>query len=74
MTIETQGGRQMQEVYGGSSYQATNDLRLHFGLGPEPKIKAVMVRWTNGKVQTFENVVADKIYFLREGEPLVVVR
>jgi hypothetical protein len=74
VTIETQGGRQMQEVYGGSSYQATNDLRLHFGLGTEPKIKAVMVRWTNGKVQTFENVVADKIYFLREDEPLVVVR
>ena len=74
VTIETQSGRQMQEIHGGSSYQAANDLRLHFGLGSEPRVRAMSVRWTNSKVQTFENVVADKIYSLREGEQLVVVR
>jgi enediyne biosynthesis protein E4 len=64
----------MQEVHGGSSYQATNDLRLHFGLGAEPKIKKLLIRWTTGKIQTFDNVEADKIYSLREGEQLVVIR
>jgi enediyne biosynthesis protein E4 len=74
VTVETQTGRQMQEVHGGSSYQATNDLRLHFGLGAEPKIKKLLIRWTTGKIQTFDNVEADKIYSLREGEQLVVIR
>jgi hypothetical protein len=72
--IETQSGRQIQEVHGGSSYQAANDFRLHFGLGPERKIRILKVRWTNGQVQTFENVAADKMYSLREGEQLAVVR
>jgi len=74
VTVETQSGRQMQEVHGGSSYQAANDLRLHFGLGAEPKIKRLSVRWTTGRTQTFENLEADKIYSLKENEQLLTVR
>jgi enediyne biosynthesis protein E4 len=73
VTVETQSGRQMQEVHGGSSYQASNDLRLHFGLGGEANVKRLSVKWTTGKTQMFENVDGDTIYSLREGERLVVV-
>src|SRR5438552_18640511 len=53
---ETDSGRQMQEVQGGSSYQACNDLRLHFGLGMNRIARSVSVRWPNGKTQNFDNV------------------
>jgi enediyne biosynthesis protein E4 len=72
VTVETQSSRQIQEVHGGSSYQAANDLRLHFGLGANRDVKKLLIRWTTGKIQTFENVEGDKIYALREGEQLAV--
>jgi hypothetical protein len=70
VTIETETGRQMQEVHGGSSYQATNDLRLHFGLGKEKQIRTLVVRWTDGRIQNFKDVAADRLYTLKEEEPL----
>ena len=74
VTVETEAGRQMQEVHAGSSYQATNDPRLHFGLGAAAQVRKLVVRWTRGRVQTFEDVVGDRRYALREGAGLTVVR
>ena len=64
----------MQEVQGGSSYQACNDLRLHFGLGQNQFIKSVVVRWPGGQLQHFQKVAANLRYVLKEGEALTVVR
>ena len=61
---------QLQEVQGGSSYQATNDFRLHFGLGELAKSKNLIVRWRSGAVQTFEGVAANIHYRLQEGGKL----
>ncbi len=74
VTVETESGRQMQEVHGGSSYQSTHDLRRHFGLGRSERIKKLRVRWTDGKVQEFHDVLGDRIYNLKEGEELTVFR
>ena len=70
VTIETESGRQMQEVRGGSSYESSNDLRLHFGIGTATTVKNLTVRWTDGSLQQFKNVPADRIYKLKEGGQL----
>jgi len=74
VTIETESGRQMKEVQGGSSYQASNDLRLHFGLGKSEKIRSLSVRWTDGVVQTFSDVDGNQRYHLVEGKSLTRLR
>ena len=44
----------VDEVRSGSSYNSSSDLRLHFGLGTETQLKAIHVRWPNGKVELFD--------------------
>jgi enediyne biosynthesis protein E4 len=59
---------QFNEVRGGASYLSQNDLRLHFGLGKESKIDWIEVQWPNSPTEKFQNLAADKIYTLVEGE------
>ena len=57
----------MKSAAGGSCL-SQNDLRLHFGLGGVPNIDLVEVRWPNGRIETFKDVAADKIYTIVEGQ------
>ncbi len=68
VTIHAGGMLQFNEVKGGSSYLSQNDLRLHFGLGASSAIQSVDVRWPNGGVEQFKNLVADRIYSIVEGQ------
>ncbi len=43
----------VDEVRSGSSYDSSNDLRLHFGLGGEGRLSGIEVRWPNGKLEQF---------------------
>jgi enediyne biosynthesis protein E4 len=58
----------MREVKAGSSYLSQNDLRLHFGLGAEKSMATVEVRWPNGDVETLQNLAADAVYTVVEGQ------
>ena len=53
---------------GGSSYNSSNDLRLHFGLGAETKIVTIDVRWPNGKSESFVPAGVDRILEIVEGQ------
>jgi len=68
VTIRAGTVTQLDEVRGGGSYLSQNDLRLHFGLGSATKMDSVDVRWPAGKVETFKDVTADKIYTIVEGQ------
>ncbi|MFC1707164.1 CRTAC1 family protein [Planctomycetota bacterium] len=62
-----------QEVHAGSSYLAQSDLALMFGLGAVPGGKAaVEVFWPSGATQRFAEVVVNREYELREGQPALV--
>ena len=63
---------QFNEVRGGASYLSQNDLRLHFGLGKEAKIDSVEVQWPSGVTEKFQNVAADKIYTIMEGQGITL--
>ena len=43
----------VEEVRSGSSFNSSNDLRLHFGLGVAPRLTSIEVRWPNGGAETF---------------------
>ncbi len=43
----------VDEVRSGSSYSSSSDLRLHFGLGVQPKLTGILVRWPTGIVERF---------------------
>jgi len=49
------------------SYCASNDPRVHFGLGPVDFIDEVAVRWTDGSIESFGSVEANHAYMLRQG-------
>jgi hypothetical protein len=64
----TDGDRiQTQEVRGGGSYYAQNDLRVHFGLGEAARVDRVDVRWPTGVEETWTDVPLNRIVTLEEG-------
>jgi enediyne biosynthesis protein E4 len=68
VSVTTSTMTQIDEVRAGGSYNSTNDWRLHFGLGSEATMTKVEVSWPSGAKQEFQNLPADKIYEIREGE------
>ena len=66
VTLYWNGKRQLQEVSGGCGFAAQNDLRLHFGLGKQPRIEKAVIHWPSGTVQTLTNLELDKLYQIKE--------
>jgi hypothetical protein len=60
------GQEQVQEVSGGSGFGAQNQRRLHFGLGKQPHIEKVVIRWPSGKEQTLTEPQIGHIHRLKE--------
>jgi hypothetical protein len=60
------GQEQVQEVSGGSGFGAQNQRRLHFGLGQQPHIDKVVIRWPAGKVQTLMAPQSGHLHRLKE--------
>ncbi len=49
------------------SMLSASDIRVHFGLGNNPKIDAVAVHWPDGSKEQWGNIRADRIVTLRKG-------
>jgi hypothetical protein len=62
---------QIREVKAGSSFLGQNDLRQHFGLAALGRADRLEVRWPAGKSDVVENVAANQIITIREGEGVV---
>ena len=57
---------QTQEVRGGGSYYAQNDLRVHFGLGAAVRVERLEVRWPTGLEETWTDVPVNRMLTLEE--------
>jgi hypothetical protein len=66
VTVFWDGHEQIQQVSGGSGFAAQNDRRLHFGLGRDPKVEKVLIRWPSGIQQTLANPAVGKLYQVKE--------
>ena len=62
----TEDGSQIDEVRSGGSYYSQNDLRVHFGLGKNPKVKTVELQWPSGQVDTLSNIAANQLIIVKE--------
>jgi len=49
------------------SMLSASDVRVHFGLGGNPRIDAVAVHWLDGAKEKWENIRADRMITLRQG-------
>jgi enediyne biosynthesis protein E4 len=68
----TSGGRtQAREVKAGSSYLTHSDVRAHFGLGRSGTAERLEVRWPGGRTEVLQNVAANQIVTIREGDGIV---
>ena len=56
-----------RDVRAAYSYLASNDPRVHVGLGQETGVRSVTVRWPNGTRERFGDFDAGKIVVLRRG-------
>lgn len=63
----TDDGNQIDEVRSGGSYYSQNDLRVHFGLGKNRKVKALEVRWPSGQVDKLTDIAANQFLVIKEG-------
>ncbi len=70
VTVTAGGRRRTAWRTGGGSYASASDPRLHFGLGPARVVDDVEIRWPSGRVDRFTKLAADRMYRVREGDPL----
>ncbi len=63
----TADGNQLDEVRSGGSYYSQNDLRVHFGVGKNQKVKALEIRWPSGQVDTLAELAVNRIITVKEG-------
>jgi hypothetical protein len=63
--------RQRGDVMSGGSYESSNDMRLHFGLGRATAIDAVEVRWPSGSVEHVTLPGIDRFFAIEEGKGVV---
>lgn len=65
--VNTNGTKQWRTVQRAYSYCASNDPRVHFGLGSAKSVQEILVRWPGGVEEIFDPVKPGRIHELREG-------
>jgi enediyne biosynthesis protein E4 len=58
----------VDEVRSGSSYNSSNDMRVHFGLGNATTVDTLQVRWPSGLNEEFTNLKVDAMNVITEGQ------
>ncbi|HUS05026.1 MAG TPA: CRTAC1 family protein, partial [Bryobacteraceae bacterium] len=67
LKLTTSSGRVLYDhVTPSGGFLASNDRRVHFGLGPESGIRSLEIRWPSGILQTLMNVKSDQIVKIPE--------
>lgn len=70
VTVTAGGVMQKRQRQGGSSYQATHDPRLHFGLGDAERADVEII-WPDGGIQHLKDVPANQILRVVQKTPQV---
>ncbi len=65
--VTSASGTQWSTVHSGSSYASQSELALTFGLGRDPGVSTIEVRWPSGATQTFTDVAPNRSIVIDEG-------
>ena len=68
VTLYWGGKKQRQQVAAGTGFAAENDLRVHFGLGKDPRIEKAVIHWPSGVIQTLDHLSPDQLYRIKESQ------
>ena len=55
-----------RELEPANGFMAQSDGRIHFGLGLEPELREVVIRWPSGEVQRLRNQRLDRYHAVKE--------
>ena len=55
-----------------TGYLSSNDPRLHIGLGKNKKIDLLEIKWSDGEVETYKNIDADRYITIIQGAGIQV--
>ena len=70
----TAGGiRQRADVMSGGSFESSNDLRPHFGLGQATSIEDVEIHWPGGAVEHLTLPAVDRFFVIEQGKGILGV-
>ncbi len=70
VTAFTPEGLFYRETNAGNGFQSQSTPLVHMGLGALTTVAELEVDWPSGERQYFQDVAANRRYFLREGQPL----
>jgi enediyne biosynthesis protein E4 len=65
--VRQRGRKLVRRAHTDSSYLSANDVRVHFGLGEDAGIDALIVHWPDGGTEAWERIHADQIITIRQG-------
>jgi hypothetical protein len=60
--VVTKSGAQYNHMTTSVCYASSSDGPVHFGLGPDTRAETIEIHWPSGKIQSFQNVPADRIF------------
>jgi hypothetical protein len=67
LKLTTASGRVLHNhVTTSVGFMSSSDKRVHFGLGPEAKVRELEIRWPSGAVQTLTDVPVDRVLKVEE--------
>ncbi len=69
--VTAEGSTRYAEVRAGSSFESSNDPRVHFGLGAATRVDAIVIRWPSGQVDKLGPEAADQELVVREGSGII---
>jgi hypothetical protein len=69
--ITANGTTRYAEVRAGSSFESSNDPRVHFGLGSAARVDSGLIRWPSGRVDKFGPEAADQELVVEEGRGVI---
>lgn len=68
MVTVSSGRQKMRRVVAPAySYQSSNDVRVHFGLGESEMIDELEVKWPDGTTETYSNIGSDQRIVITKG-------
>jgi len=75
-TIKVTSGNDVQSktLCSGSSYLSSSELVLTFGLAAHKQADSVEIRWPSGQIDRLQNVAADQIIVVKEGQGLAAAK
>jgi len=63
------GKTYLRFVNGGNGFASQSSTRIHLGIADRKVVERTEIRWPSGATQVFENLGADRIYKIVEGNP-----